>query len=165
VIWPQRYDPLHSPLLSTAVAALPVIALLGSLAWLRLRAPLAALIGLVTALLIAVAVLGMPGRLALASAAYGAAYGLLPIGWIVLNVIFLYQLVERRGLLDALRQGVQPVAAGLEGIVPNSAAAVETVFGDANAQTEPIQLCFKHAGPTGAERQTEARARDDPPSE
>ena len=44
--WPQRYDPLGSPILSTAVAALPVVALLGSLAWLRLRAPLAALVGL-----------------------------------------------------------------------------------------------------------------------
>ena len=106
MIWPQRYDPLHSPLLSTAVAALPVIALLGSLAWLRLRAPLAALIGLLTALLIAILVIGMPADLALASAGFGAAYGLLPIGWIVLNVIFLYQLVERRGLLDTLRQAV-----------------------------------------------------------
>jgi len=106
VIWPQRYDPLHSPVLSTAMAALPVVALLGSLAWLRLRAPLAALIGLLTALLVAILGIGMPARLALASAGLGAAYGLLPIGWIVLNVIFLYQLVERRGLLDPLRQAV-----------------------------------------------------------
>jgi lactate permease len=109
VIWPQRYDPLGSPVLSTAVAALPIVALLGSLAWLRLRAPLAALIGLVTALLIAILVLGMPAKMALASAGFGAAYGLLPIGWIVLNVIFLYQLVERRGLLDVLRQSVTRV--------------------------------------------------------
>ena len=107
--WPQRYDPLGSALLSTAAAALPVVALLGSLAWLRLRAPLAALVGLVTGLAIAILVLAMPPGMALASAAYGAAYGLFPIGWIVLNVIFLYQLVERRGLLDALRQGVTRV--------------------------------------------------------
>jgi lactate permease len=109
VIWPQRYDPLGAPALSTAVAALPVLALLGSLAWLRLRAPVAALLGLVTALLIAILVLRMPAGAALASAGLGAAYGLFPIGWIVLNVIFLYQLVERRGLLDALRQGVTRV--------------------------------------------------------
>ena len=107
--WPQRYDPLGSAFLSTAAAALPVVALLGSLAWLRLRAPFAALIGLLTGLLIAILVLAMPPGMALASAAYGAAYGLFPIGWIVLNVIFLYQLVERRGLLDALRQGVTRV--------------------------------------------------------
>jgi lactate permease len=109
VSWPQRYDPLGSPLLSTAVAALPVVALLGSLAWLRLRAPLAALVGLLTGLLIAVLLLAMPAGMAAASAVYGAAYGLFPIGWIVLNVIFLYQLVEGRGLLDALRDGVTRV--------------------------------------------------------
>ncbi|HEV8613635.1 MAG TPA: L-lactate permease, partial [Gemmatimonadales bacterium] len=109
MIWPQRYDPFHSTVLSTTAAALPIVALLGSLAWLRLRAPVAALVGLLTGLLIAIAVLGMPGRMALASAGYGAAYGLFPIGWIVLNVIFLYQLVEQRGLLDALRLGVTRV--------------------------------------------------------
>jgi lactate permease len=109
VTWPQRYDPLGSAFWSTAAAALPIVALLGSLAWFRLRAPLAALIGLLTGLLIAILLLAMPPSMALASAAYGAVYGLFPIGWIVLNVIFLYQLVERRGLLDALRQGVTRV--------------------------------------------------------
>ena len=109
MIWPQRYDPLHSPVLSTAVAALPIIALLGALAWFRLRAPAAAFLGLLTALALAITALGMPAGMALAAAGYGAAYGLLPIGWIVLNVIFLYQLVERRGLLDALRHGVTRV--------------------------------------------------------
>jgi lactate permease len=104
--WPQVYDPFDSPLLSTAVAALPIVALLGSLAWLRLRAPIAALIGLVTALGVAIMVLGMPPSAALASAGFGLAYGLFPIGWIVLNVIFLHRLAERRGLLDALRDGV-----------------------------------------------------------
>jgi lactate permease len=106
VSWPQRYDPLGSPLLSTAAAALPVVALLASLAWLRLRAHAAALAGLVAGLLVAILVVGMPARLALASAAYGAAYGLFPIGWIILNVIFLHQLAERRGLLEPLRAGV-----------------------------------------------------------
>jgi len=109
VTWPQRYDPLGSPLLSTAVAALPVVALLGSLAWLRLRAPAAALAGLVMALAVAIGVVGMPAPMALTSAAFGVAYGLFPIGWIVLNVIFFYQLVEGRGLLDALRKGVAAV--------------------------------------------------------
>lgn len=104
--WAQRYDPLGSAFWSTLVAALPIVALLGSLAWLRLKAPLAALTGLVVAIVVAVAVMGMPAPMALASAVLGAAYGLLPIGWIVLNVVFLYQLVERRGLLDALRRGV-----------------------------------------------------------
>ncbi|HEV8357097.1 MAG TPA: L-lactate permease [Gemmatimonadales bacterium] len=107
--WAQRYDPLGSPLLSTAVAALPIVALLGSLAWLRLRAHLAALVGLGAALAVAIAAVGMPAGMALRSAVLGAAYGLFPIGWIVLNVLFLYRLVEQRGLLDALRRGVAGV--------------------------------------------------------
>ena len=104
--WAQRYDPLGSAFWSTLVAALPIVALLGSLAWLRLKAPLAALAGLVVALAVAILAIGMPVSMAFATAAFGAAYGLLPIGWIVFNVVFLYQLVERRGLLDALRRGV-----------------------------------------------------------
>jgi lactate permease len=107
--WTQIYDPLGRPWLSTAFAALPIVALLGSLAFLRLRAHTAALIGLVTSLLIAVAVFGMPVRMAVASAAYGAAFGLLPIGWIVLNVIFLYRLTEQRGLFTTLRQSITHV--------------------------------------------------------
>jgi lactate permease len=107
--WTQIYDPLGRPWLSTAFAALPIVALLGSLAFLRLRAHTAALIGLVTSLLIAVVVFGMPVRMAVASAAYGAAFGLLPIGWIVLNVIFLYRLTEQRGLFTTLRQSITHV--------------------------------------------------------
>jgi lactate permease len=109
VSWPQRYDPLGSSLWSTVVAALPIVALLGSLAWLRLKAPLAALAGLIVAIAVAILVIGMPVPMALAGAALGAAYGLLPIGWIVLNVVFLHQIVERRGLLDALQRGVSGV--------------------------------------------------------
>jgi len=108
--WPQRYDPLGAPLLSTLVAALPVVALLASLAWFRLRAHVAALVGLVAALAVAMLAVGMPAPLALASAGYGAAYGLFPIGWIILNVIFLHQLVESRGLLEPLRAGVARVS-------------------------------------------------------
>ena len=107
--WFQNYDPLGRPWLSTVCAALPIVALLGSLAFLRLRAHTAALIGLGTSLLIAVAVFGMPAQMALASAVYGAAFGLLPIGWIVLNVIFLYQLTAERGLFTTLRQSITGV--------------------------------------------------------
>src|ERR687897_868178 len=107
--WTQTYDPLGQPWLSTLCAALPIVALLGSLAFLRLRAHTAALIGLGTSLLMATAVFGMPVAMALASAGYGAAFGLLPIGWIVLNVIFLYQLTAERGLFATLRQSITHV--------------------------------------------------------
>jgi len=107
--WTQIYDPLGNALLSTLCAALPVVVLLGSLAFLRLAAHVAALLGLATALVIAILVFGMPAQLALATAGYGAVYGLLPIGWIVLNVIFLYQLTAERGLFTTLRQSVTTV--------------------------------------------------------
>ena len=51
----------------------------------------------------------MPPALALATAGYGAAYGLLPIGWIVLNVIFLYQLTSDAGLFTTLRHSITAV--------------------------------------------------------
>ncbi len=107
--WPQTYDPLGSLPLSTLLAALPVVVLLGTLAVLRWPAHLAALAGLGAALGIAIVPFGMPAPMALASAGYGAIYGLLPIGWIVLNVIFLYRLTEERGLFDVLRHSITTV--------------------------------------------------------
>src|SRR2546426_7210163 len=108
-MWPQSYDPLHNVALSTLCAALPVVVLLGTLAVLRVKAHIAALLGLATALAIAVSIFGMPVRMALGTAAYGIAYGLFPIGWIVLNVIFLYQLTEQRGLFAILRESITTV--------------------------------------------------------
>src|SRR5437868_297679 len=104
--WSQVYDPLNSAVLSTLLAALPILVLLGSLGGFRIKAHYAALLGLGTSLLVAILVFGMPLKMLLASSAYGAAYGLFPIGWIVLNVIFLYQLTKERGLFDVLRQSI-----------------------------------------------------------
>src|SRR5438093_13664619 len=108
-MWPQSYDPLGSRVLSTLCAALPVLVLLGTLAVLRVKAHVAALLGLATALVVAVAVFGMPARMALGTAVYGVAYGVFPIGWIVLNVIFLYRLTDQRGLFAILRERITTV--------------------------------------------------------
>jgi lactate permease len=107
--WSQTYDPLGNTFLSTLLAALPVVVLLGGLAFLHLRAHIAALAGLAAALLVAVGAFGMPLSMAVATAAYGAAYGLLPIGWIILNVIFLYQLTSEAGLFATLRHSITSV--------------------------------------------------------
>lgn len=107
--WSQTYDPLGQPLLSTLLAALPIFVLLGSLGFLRIRAHYAGLFGLGTSLLVAVLVFRMPATMIVASAAYGAAYGLFPIGWIVLNVIFLYQLTNECGLFAQLRKSITTV--------------------------------------------------------
>src|SRR6266478_6057576 len=108
--WLQTYDPLHSPLLSTMVAALPVIVLLGSIALLKFRIHLSALLGLAVALGIALCVYRMPFSAAAATAVFGAAYGLFPIGWIILNLIFLYQLTVQSGLFEVLRGSLSRLA-------------------------------------------------------
>jgi lactate permease len=108
--WTQHYDPLGNVLLSTLIAALPVVILLGSIALLKVRIHFAALAGLAAALLIALAAYGMPPKVATATTVYGAAFGLFPIGWIILNVIFLYQLAVKRGLMDVLRDSLARVA-------------------------------------------------------
>ncbi len=105
-LWAQRYDPAGNWALSTLLAALPVIVLLGAMAILRLKAHVSAAIGLLTALAVAIAVYHMPLRLALTTAAFGAGYGLFPICWIILPVIFLYQLTVQTGRFMALQQSV-----------------------------------------------------------
>jgi len=109
MIWSQNYDPTGLPWLSTVLAALPVLVMLGGLALLRLRAHVAAFAGLVTALIVAIVFFGMPAGLAARAAGYGAAYGLLPIGWIVLNIIFLYQLTNERGQFTILRNSIASI--------------------------------------------------------
>lgn len=107
--WPQPYNPLGSALLSTLAAALPIALLLGALASNRVRAHWAALLGLGSALVVAVAVSGMPAPAAAAAAALGAAYGLFPIGWILVNVLFLYGLAVRHGAFDSLQEHIAHV--------------------------------------------------------
>src|SRR5579884_3494171 len=103
--WSQNYDPLHGAL-STFAAAVPLVVLLGLLALRRVPAHVAALAGLAMALLVAVGVIGMPADMAGRAALLGAAYGLLPIGWIVLNVMFLYRLTADRGVFVALERAI-----------------------------------------------------------
>jgi len=90
--WSQNYDPLGQLALSSLVAALPVVVLLGLLAFWHVRTQIAALAGLLVAAAIAIGVYGMPAELAGMAALHGAAFGFFPIGWIVLNAMFIYQL-------------------------------------------------------------------------
>jgi len=109
-IWLQNYDPLGNAVLSTLVAALPVVCLLGAIAWLKIRIHFAALFGLGVALAVAIVTYRMPISAAAGATIYGAAYGLFPIGWIILNLIFLYQLTVERGLFAVLRGNLAALA-------------------------------------------------------
>jgi lactate permease len=109
--WVQVYDPLGNAWLSTLAAALPILLLLGTLAVLEWRAHWAALAGLSSALLISVAVYGMPVSTAAATAVYGAAYGLFPIGWIILNAVFLYSLTVATGQFEIVKASVARLSA------------------------------------------------------
>ncbi len=104
--WAQVYDPTGHWLLSTILAALPIIVLLGAMAILHLKAHIAAVAGLLTALLIAIAVYHMPARLAFTAASYGAGYGVFPICWIILPVIFLYNLTVKTGRFVTLQESL-----------------------------------------------------------
>lgn len=97
-------------LLSAGAAAIPVVVLLGAIALFEVRAHYAALLGLAAALSVAVFAFGMPPGMAGLAAAYGAAFGLLPIGWIILNVIFLYQLTTERGEFDIVQRSISGIS-------------------------------------------------------
>lgn len=112
MVWQQVYDPLSNMWLSTLLAAVPVVVMLVGLGFLHMKAHLAAGAGLIAALLIAVFVYNMPTEMAGRAALFGGFTGLLPIGWIVLNIIFLHQLTEQNGSFKVLQDS-------LSGITPD----------------------------------------------
>ncbi len=105
-MWQQTYDPLGNPYLSTLLAALPVVVMLVGLGFAHLKAHVAAAAGLLTALGVAIVVYHMPATLAANAALLGGLQGMLPIGWIVLNIIFLHQLTERNGSFRILQDSI-----------------------------------------------------------
>src|SRR5688572_30388725 len=108
--WSQNYAPIGGIGTSALVAAIPVVVLLGLLAFWHVRAHIAAIIALCVAGLIATFVYGMPAQLTVAAAAYGAAFGLLPIGWLILNAIFIYQLSVETGQFAVLQRQIAGIS-------------------------------------------------------
>ncbi|MFZ0337387.1 MAG: L-lactate permease [Terracidiphilus sp.] len=139
--WSQGYNPAGIWQLSTLVAALPVVVLLGAMAILRLKAHVAAIAGLVTALLAAIAVFHMPARLAFTAAAYGAGYGILPVCWIILPVIFLYDLTVQTGRFVTLQQSLTGITADSRLQLLLIAFALGSFFEGTSGFGTPVAVC------------------------
>ena len=102
-MWNQVYDPFNNWILSTLAAALPVVTLLVLIASNKVKAHIAAIVALIVANLVAISIFTMPSGLALRATVLGAVTGFFPIGWIVLNVIFLYRLTVEKGTFETLQ--------------------------------------------------------------
>ncbi|MEN9709960.1 MAG: hypothetical protein RIQ68_2368 [Pseudomonadota bacterium] len=110
-MWSQVYNPLGSGVLSTIAAAIPVVTLLFLIATGKVKAHIAAVIALIVSVLVAIYLFTMPAGLALRAAGLGAVTGLFPIGWIIVNVIFLYRLTLEKGWFGLVQQSIGNVTA------------------------------------------------------
>jgi lactate permease len=105
-MWNQVYDPFGNPFASTLLAAVPVVTLLALIASGKVKAHLAAIIALVVGILIAIFGFTMPAGMAIRAGLFGVVTGFFPIGWIVLNVLFLYRLTVEKGAFETLQRTV-----------------------------------------------------------
>ena len=137
----QRLDPLGNPFLSTIVAALPVVVLFWLLVPRRWLAPKAGAAGAITAILLAWLVYDMPLEMAGWSFAYGAAFGMLPVGWTIFSAMLLYNITVVTGQFDVVRRSV----AGLSGDARIQAILIGFAFGafleGAAGGGTPVAIC------------------------
>jgi lactate permease len=109
-MWNQVYNPFNNQTLSTLAAALPVVTLLVLIASNKVKAHIAAVIALIVANLVAIFLFTMPANMSIRATILGAVTGFFPIGWIVLNVIFLYRLTVEKGVFETLQTTIGGVS-------------------------------------------------------
>jgi lactate permease len=105
-MWNQVYNPIGNAALSTIVAAIPVVTLLVLIASGKVKAHIAAIIALIAANLIAIFVFTMPANMSIRASVLGVVAGFFPIGWIVLNVIYLYRITVATGRFELLQRAI-----------------------------------------------------------
>ena len=105
-MWNQIYNPLDNAVLSTIAAAIPVVVLLVLIASGKVKAHIAAIVALIVANIITIAIFHMPAGMSIRASLLGVVSGFFPIGWIVLNVIFLYQVTVSTGRFELLKRAV-----------------------------------------------------------
>jgi lactate permease len=105
-MWNQFYNPLGNATLSTIAAAIPVVTLLVLIASGKVKAHIAAIIAVILTNLIAIFIFTMPAGMSIRASLLGVVAGFFPIGWIVLNVIFLYQMTVATGQFELLKRAV-----------------------------------------------------------
>jgi lactate permease len=105
-MWNQVYNPFNNAVLSTLAAALPVVTLLILIASNKVKAHIAAVIALIVANFVAIKWFTMPADMSLRATLLGVVTGFFPIGWIVLNVIFLYRLTVQKGAFETLQNTI-----------------------------------------------------------
>ncbi len=105
-MWNQIYNPLGNSALSTIAAAVPVVTLLVLIASGKVKAHLAAIIALIVTNIIAIVIFTMPAGMSIRASLLGVVIGFFPIGWIVLNVIFLYRITVETGRFELLQRAI-----------------------------------------------------------
>ena len=105
--WIQNYTVVGGSLyLTAAVALLPIVFFFAALTVLKLKGYVAGFFTLLISILVAIFAFGMPAGMALSSAAFGFAYGLWPIAWIIITAVFLYKITVKTGQFDIIRSSV-----------------------------------------------------------
>jgi lactate permease len=108
-MWYQAIDPLHNAILSAAVAIVPIVILFVLLLSRKVAGHIATISTLIIGFVVAIMLYGMPAGLAGMSAFYGILNGLFPIGWIVLNAVFLYNISVKSGSFSIVRDSIESV--------------------------------------------------------
>jgi lactate permease len=140
-LYQQELNPLNNQILSTVLAALPVLVLFWLLVPRRWLAPKAAAGGAVAALLVAWLVYRMPLGMATMAFLHGAAFGLLPVGWTIFNAMLLYNVTVETGQFSIVRRSV----AGLSADARIQAILIGFAFGafleGAAGGGTPVAIC------------------------